>query len=53
MNRFICIQKCPELDCDNAKHCINTKEGIQEREERYQDYCPCGNEAVWKEIDLK
>ena len=31
MKKFICIQKCSELDCDNLKHW--TKEGIQEKED--------------------
>jgi hypothetical protein len=48
--KFICIQNCGELDMDDMGHCIDTKEGIQEREERCQDYCPCGNIALWEEI---
>lgn len=48
--RFACMAKCPELDCDNLIHCMDTKEGIQEKEERYGDYCPCGNVPIWEEI---
>lgn len=48
--RFICITKCPELDCEDLAHCMDTKEGIQRKEETGQDYCPCGNEPIWKEI---
>ena len=50
MKKFVCIAKCPELDCDNLCHCTDTKEGIQRREEKRQDYCACGNEAIWEEI---
>lgn len=47
MKKYICIAKCPELDDDNLRHCIATKEQIQEREERLGVYCPCGNEEKW------
>ena len=52
MKRYICIQKCPELDCDNSKHCTNTEEGIQTKEE-IRDYCPCGNTAMWVDLEIK
>jgi len=48
--KYICIQKCPELDDDNSKHCVDTKQGILEKEERFLDYCPCGNTPKWKLI---
>lgn len=50
MKKFICVQKCLELDCDNSLHCIDTEEGIRDMEERCHDYCPCGGEAIWEEI---
>ncbi|EQB4340918.1 hypothetical protein ACYJ2U_001637 [Clostridium botulinum] len=51
--QYICITKCPEVDCDNSRHCIDTKEGILEKEERCCDYYPCGNIPVWEEIQNK
>ncbi|MNN06264.1 hypothetical protein D3C81_1190470 [compost metagenome] len=49
--KLICISKCPELDCDNLTHCIDTLEGIRNKEERGFDYCPCGNKDEWEELD--
>lgn len=44
-----CVAKCPELDCDNSKHCkvleIEYKNIITER-----DYCPCGNREIMIEF---
>ncbi|MNP79370.1 hypothetical protein D3C76_1771880 [compost metagenome] len=48
--KLICISKCPELDRDNLTHCIDTLEGIRNKEERGFDYCPCGNRDEWKEL---
>jgi hypothetical protein len=48
--RFICIQKCPELDCQDLAHCIATKAEIAAREDRRQDYCQCGNTSEWEEL---
>lgn len=42
MKKFICTQKCPELDIDNAYHCTTGGENF--------DYCPCGNIPKWEEI---
>ena len=47
-DKYICVAKCPELDCDNHTHCIDTLEGIQETEDRQNNYCPCGNTPEWK-----
>jgi len=49
MKKYICIQKCPELDEENLKHCIVTEETLQEI--RFSDYCPCGNQEKWEEIE--
>lgn len=49
--KFICIAKCPELDNENLRHCIDTKEGIIRREDELCDYCPCGNTPIWKPIE--
>lgn len=48
--KLICIQKCPELEGENLKHCTDTRSGIERREERYSDYCPCGNTPIWEPI---
>ena len=48
--KFICVAKCPELDMDSYTHCIDTKEEIRSREDKCQDYCPCGNNPIWEEI---
>lgn len=46
---YICITKCPELDCDNSPHCIGTGDYIKREEELWHDFCPCGNVAKWEE----
>lgn len=46
--KLICVAKCPELDCTNNRHCIDTEKGIKVIEE-HRDYCPCGNVAKWAE----
>ncbi len=51
--KYICISYCPELDIDNLKHCIDTIEGIRNREEIHCDYCPCGNLPTWREYTQK
>jgi hypothetical protein len=48
---FICVANCPELDGEKRTHCIQTKVGIKRREEMIGDYCPCGNKAIWKELN--
>lgn len=50
LERYICVQECWELDSEGIRHCIDTKEGIESREEKVHDYCPCGNIAKWKLI---
>ena len=53
MKEFMCIQKCPEIEGTGYGHCRDTEKGIQEREERFGDYCPCGNIAKWQELDIE
>lgn len=47
---YICIQKCPELDFNNEKHCTGTGDYIKRVEERRGDFCPCGNFEKWEEL---
>lgn len=50
MKEYICIARCPELDRDKAKHCVATKEEREKREERFGQFCYCGNRETWKEL---
>lgn len=46
-NKYICIQKCPELDYNNSKHCV-----VRDPNNPFPLYdydCPCGNCPIWKE----
>lgn len=47
---YICITKCPELDCEDFPHCIFTGDYIKRRESIGRDFCPCGNVDKWEEI---
>lgn len=48
MKKYICVAKCPELDCDNSKHCVTTNPN---NPSSLYDYdCPCGNRPEWEEI---
>ena len=51
LKKYICIAKCPELDIDGSKHCIATENETKFGTPYNVDYCPCGNETIWKEID--
>lgn len=53
MVKYKCIAQCPENDDDNLNHCVATAEEIEQREEMYCDYCPCGNNEIWEEIEDK
>ena len=48
MEQFICTQKCPELDYDNRKHCVEDANGYCHN--FYQEFgcCPVGNEPKWE-----
>jgi hypothetical protein len=53
MIKYICVANCPELDCDNSKHCtINSQE---EYEEKYlysgTDYCAFSNRPKFNKIE--
>lgn len=46
--KYICI-----TPCDNGNHCIATMAERLKREEECQDYCPCGCEDKWEELENK
>ena len=46
---LICITKCPELDCDNEKHCTVSERHYQE-DIMERDFCPCGNKEIMIEL---
>lgn len=45
---MVCIVDCGEC---NGSPCTNTRQGIQDREERMGDCCPCGNVDKWEPIE--
>lgn len=49
MSKWVCVQKCTELDCDHSSHC--TTVDIDSWNERYPDGCPVGNYPIWEETD--
>lgn len=50
---YICVQKCPELDCENGKHCTGTGDYIKRRESIGRDFCPCGHIEIWEDYKEK
>ena len=49
MSKWVCVQKCPELDFDNSSHCKT--DDIYSWNERYTDGCPVGNYPIWEKSD--
>jgi hypothetical protein len=48
---LICINKCPELDRDNEKHCMI----LQSQYDFYRTdecFCPCGNKEKLLDLDI-
>lgn len=43
MKKYKCIANCPELDCDNEKHCTFTESELESKKEYNEEICPCGN----------
>lgn len=48
---YTCIQKCPELDDEGITHCHFTGDYIKRRKSIDEDFCPCGNIEIWKEME--
>lgn len=47
--KYTCITKCPDLDCDNIKHCTATAEYLKMLKDRGRDdFCPCGKMPVYE-----
>jgi hypothetical protein len=43
MKKYKCVANCPELDCNNEKHCTFTESYLSDKREYDREVCPCGN----------
>lgn len=49
--RYICVQKCSELDYENLPHCkCNNPEKVFEE---YPGCCPVGNIPKWELLPMR
>ena len=51
IKRYTCVQKCPELDYDNKKHCSEYEDGYCHKYTKEHGCCPVGNLPIWKEVE--
>lgn len=48
MRILICTTKCPELQYDEIKHCVECKDGYIHKYVREHGCCPVGHTPDWK-----